>query len=911
MNGNVTELIRLLADLSPEAREQYWAEHTVDERTRRDVEELLANDSPHEDHFSKLVGSTAMAMLRGDLIGSRCGPFRLVREIGRGGMGVVYLAERVDGEVKQRAAVKLMQPGGSEIRRDRFLQERVILAGLTHPNIAHLLDAGHLGDGQPYLAMEYVEGKPIHQFAEGFSIRAKIDLFLKVCAAVAYLHKHLVVHRDLKPSNILVPALGEPKLLDFGIAKMLDLETDRTATQLRMLTPDYASPEQMSGGAIGKSSDVYSLGAVLHYLLTGQRPGETRPEAFPPEMKGELRSILQRAMRPEPEERYATVEEFAEDLKAYLDSRPIRARRGDWAYRGKKFVRRHSIGVALSSARFANRGSVGGFGWYRLRPAPAIRDHPPRRLTANTPELPIQAGAISPDGNSMAYSDPLGIHVQDIARGETRLLAGTSGHVLVNWTPDGANLLSEVIEPNGATASMVIRATGGDPAPAAASDLGKLSPDRKRRAMVSSDAKALVIQDAAGGNAREIWRAPKGTVYVFAWSPDSKQIAASVADESITVLEAIDVSSGRSRTLVPAEKNLWMDSIVWPSQNRIIVPVYEAGAGMNSQGNTNLWEIRLNEAGAPNSGLHKLTAWTDFSIRARSLTTDGKKLMFVRSFRQRDVYVADLGSSRRTLGMPRRLTLDLGDDYPTAWTPDSRRVVLTSDRNGPPAIFLQDITKQTAEQLVTGPITQILPRVAPDRNSILFVGRHQGKRGLLRTPLNGESVEMLLEMTGIADYRCSPAGPCVITERKDGVTIVSELDLKKGKVREIYRDSSARYATPDLSPDGKWLAVSWGGKAVVRSFETGAIEREITIRGLPTPSHLVSMDFAPDGKGFFCGDVSPTETRLLYIDLSGKASVLWSQAGSSSVWGVPSPDGKYLAMMVFTDDSNVYMVENF
>ena len=180
MNRRVAELFRLLMDLSPEDRARYWAEHAVDADTRQEVEELLAHDSKGDDRISKLVGWAAMAVLGGDMVGLRCGPFRLMSVIGRGGMGVVYLAERSDGEVSQRAAVKLMQPGWSEIRRERFLQEREILAALTHPNIAHLLDAGHLADGQPYLAMEFVEGKPIHQYCEGLSVRRKIELFLKV-----------------------------------------------------------------------------------------------------------------------------------------------------------------------------------------------------------------------------------------------------------------------------------------------------------------------------------------------------------------------------------------------------------------------------------------------------------------------------------------------------------------------------------------------------------------------------------------------------------------------------------------------------------------------------------------------------------------------------------------------------------
>jgi serine/threonine protein kinase len=188
-------------------------------------------------------------------------------------MGAVYSAERVDGETTPRVAVKLLRPGtGGPHIRHRFLTEYQILSSLSHPNIARLSDAGQFETEQPYLVMEYIEGKPTDLYAVGLSIREKITLFLKVCAAVGYLHRNFVVHRDLKPANILVTKEHEPKLLDFGIAKMLDLTTDSTATALRMLTPDYASPEQVEGHPVSTVTDIYSLGAVLYKLLTGGIP---------------------------------------------------------------------------------------------------------------------------------------------------------------------------------------------------------------------------------------------------------------------------------------------------------------------------------------------------------------------------------------------------------------------------------------------------------------------------------------------------------------------------------------------------------------------------------------------------------------------------------------------------------------
>jgi serine/threonine protein kinase len=188
-------------------------------------------------------------------------------------MGAVFLAKRADGEVEQRVAIKFVRSAAEETTfRDRFLRERQILASLSHPGIARLLDAGHTAGGQPYLVMEYIDGTPIDVYAETLDLRGKLRLFLLVCDAISYAHRNLVIHRDLKPSNILVEAGGQPKLLDFGIARILDEQTDRNLTKELLLTPDYASPEQVRGAAHTTATDVYSLAAVLYRLLTGRSP---------------------------------------------------------------------------------------------------------------------------------------------------------------------------------------------------------------------------------------------------------------------------------------------------------------------------------------------------------------------------------------------------------------------------------------------------------------------------------------------------------------------------------------------------------------------------------------------------------------------------------------------------------------
>ena len=378
MRNSVEELFHEVADLPVEARDLYFSERNIDTPTRREVEALLAFDSVTNTELHRDISDVAaLALPQFERKPMRCGAYRLGALLGKGGMGAVYLAERVDGEVSQRVAVKILRPGADDPQlRQRFLSERQILATLSHPNIARLLDAGHREDGHPYLVMEYVEGKPIDVYATGLGLRQKIVLFLKVCAAIGYLHRNLVVHRDLKPGNILVTPEGEPKLLDFGIAKMVDLTGDATVTSMLMLTPEYASPEQVCGGPVTTATDIYSLGAVLYRLLTGASLRQfdsdsmeaivaaisagriTPPGKLASALKGDLEMILLKALRVEPQERYATFEQFSEDLENYLQSRPIRARKGDAWYRTRKFLRRFWLPVG--AAALAVTGLFGG-----------------------------------------------------------------------------------------------------------------------------------------------------------------------------------------------------------------------------------------------------------------------------------------------------------------------------------------------------------------------------------------------------------------------------------------------------------------------------------------------------------------------------------------------------------------------
>ena len=367
-------------------------ECATDDDLRAEVDALLEAHEAAGDFLSASRWDDSDA---GSLAGRRIGLYQVSRMLGRGGMGVVYLAFRADREFQRRVALKVLKPGlDSEDVIRRFRTERQILAALEHPNIARLLDGGSTEQGLPYLVMEYVEGQPIDVWVteRRLSMRARLELFRTVCSAVELAHRNLVVHRDLKPSNILVTAAGTPKLLDFGVAKLLNPELSSatlssTALGLQPMTPDYASPEQVRGEHITTASDVYSLGVLLYELLTGEHPYRSRasspaemrrlvteedpakpslavaagPNDLPAcrELEGDVDNIVLKALRKEPNRRYASVEQLSEDIRRHLEGLPVSARPGTLRYRASKLVRRHRVGVAAATTMVL---AVLGFG---------------------------------------------------------------------------------------------------------------------------------------------------------------------------------------------------------------------------------------------------------------------------------------------------------------------------------------------------------------------------------------------------------------------------------------------------------------------------------------------------------------------------------------------------------------------
>jgi Tol biopolymer transport system component len=429
-------------------------------------------------------------------VGERLGPFRITGELGRGGMGTVYAAERVDGGFEQAVAIKVLRRGlDSEDLLRRFLAERRILARLEHPHIARLIDGGLSTDGLPWFAMERVDGRPITVAAEqrGLGTRERVALFAAVCDAVAFAHGERVVHRDLKPSNVLLDEHGQVKLLDFGIAKLLEPEdAGLTRTMATPMTPQYAAPEQLAGGVVSTATDVWQLGRLLGELL-------------PSPLSRDLARIVALACHEEPARRYGSVDALAEDLRRWLDGRPVLARGDSLAYRARRFAHRHRAWMAAAALALA-LGGVVAWDWLRPRSAAGEVAAPPLQfeLVSTFPGSHRQA-TFSPDGSALAFISEDAqlrpqVFVKRLAGGDpVQLTRVDPGAHRPRWSPRGDGIYFDIP----GRGIWVVPPRGGAPRQLVTRGFGaNLSPDGRR--LVFEDHDGLWLASSSGAGVRRV-----------------------------------------------------------------------------------------------------------------------------------------------------------------------------------------------------------------------------------------------------------------------------------------------------------------------------------------------------------------------------------------------------------------------
>jgi serine/threonine-protein kinase len=406
--ARVRELFDAAVVLEPDQRARFLDQACAGDGTlRAELDALLAADAGAHDPLAASVarGTVEHFDTAAPWLGRRIGQYRVLRELGRGGMGSVFLAERADAEYESRVAIKLIRGFPTTAALERLRRERQVLAGLVHPHIARLLDGGTTEEGQPYLVMEYVDGVPLGQWLQARhpTLEQRLRVFGQLCAAVNHAHQNLVVHADLKPGNVMVRADDTPALLDFGIARLNAPDADGArVTELRAFTPEYASPEQVSGAAVTTASDVYALGLILYELLCGQvykiggkadswrqvRPGRVARTATDwlradaSRIDGDLEHVVRRALAEEPAHRYSSAAALAEDVERYFDGRPLEAGPDRIAYRFGKFVRRHRVGTLLGTLAVA--ALVAAAIWLAIARNRAVRAEAAARTEART-----------------------------------------------------------------------------------------------------------------------------------------------------------------------------------------------------------------------------------------------------------------------------------------------------------------------------------------------------------------------------------------------------------------------------------------------------------------------------------------------------------------------------------------------
>jgi DNA-binding winged helix-turn-helix (wHTH) protein/Tol biopolymer transport system component len=595
-----------------------------------------------------------------------------------------------------------------------------------------------------------------------------------------------------------------------------------------------------------------------------------------------------------------------------------------------------------------------------------LRHHPPKtpaeltqkRLTFNASENHAQSAAISPDGKYLAYSDAAGIHVKLLSTGEERLIprpAGVSAStywLVDSWFPDGTQLLADADDVGAQKSMWTVPVLGHLTRELREGVEGfEVSPDGKQiafRSAMSEDIHEIWLMGIQGDNPQKVLAVGENeTLRHVHWSPDGQRLAyirvQRSSDRFRYSIETCDLK-GTNRTVVvpadllvqrPSREVIGTQGFCWLPDGRIVYARSESEWRLieyhrfreHRSTDDNLWQIGIdNRAGTPTGKPRRITQWAGSYLGGLSASADGKRLVLAKQTYQAQVYLGELVAGGTRMKPPRRLTNDETNDVPTAWTADSKAVLFGSNRNGPMGIFKQGISQETSEPVVTGPEeVELVSRLSADGAWILFVEIPRTSANpapayrLMRIPASGGVARFVQEMRNLINFECAraPASLCVSLEASQDrkKLMITAFDPLKGRgkvLRTIEIDPSDPVYQSALSPDGSTFAISPPHQAEIHIrllSLSGGSDREITLNGWPNNTSVV---WSQDGKGLYCGSVSSQGGTLLYVDRKGNARVLWQyKGGDGAVWGIPSPDGRYLAIRRDVINSNVWMVEGF
>ena len=945
-----------------------------DSDLRREVEELLSSDHTPGDDFHSAVRSE-LRSFDFPLVGEAISHYRILEGLGGGGMGQVYRAEDIKLGRQVAIKFLPEESAADPTSLGRFEREARSASALDHPNICPIHEFGeHEGrpflvmqllEGQTL--RELISAS--HKQKGIFELSMLLDLAIQILDGLEAAHQRGIVHRDIKPANIFITKQVQAKILDFGLAKLTqsaaddeeraeDYDIQRSGssaelflsrTGLAMGTAGYMSPEQVRGEKLDARTDLFSFGLVLYEMATGKRAfaGDTGPllqhavlkqkpapaREVNPSIPTKLEQIIAKTLEEDRAVRYQSASSIRADLEDLQRQLAPRLSRG-WA-----------LGLGMAAAIFIS------IFWLLLmkRPktvsvVPEIRMH---QLTNNSSENPVIGGAISPDGKYLAYSDTRGLHLKVINTGETRTVAqpgelnGQSVKWEVGpWFPDSTRFLVDIhpsrIDAEWSEWSSINTSIW------AVSVLGGLPTKLRDRAVawgVSLDGSLVSFGTNKGRfGEREVWlMGPKGeqaqkvqetsdnsAICCLIWSPDGKRYIYILANSSGDTALSRNVKGGPPVTILHSSELKKLHDLLWLHDGRLIYDLPES----ENEGVCNYWIMRLDIA----SGKHveeprRLTNWPSFCVNSGSVTTDDKRLAFAGWTGFDTTYLGDIETGGTRLLNLRHFTLQDSNNGVYGWTSTGKAIIAQNHAHSW-SMYMQSFDSDTQEPVVSAVTGGALLLGATTPDDKWYIGRFwpDGETlpqlsvplPILRIPLTGGTPQTVMKLSHHAKVSCArpPSNTCVIAEQSDDrkQVVVSIFDPIQGRGPELTRFHLDRELEPldlpavTISPDGSLLAIARSPESPIefRSLR-GRLIHKIPLRSLG----IVSFEWAMDQKGLFITRRAPRGNELLYLDLEGKASSLRQCYTSESCYALPSPDGRYLAIIDSSQSKNMWMIENF
>ena len=909
-----------------------------------------------------------------NLIGRRVAHYRVLEVLGGGGMGVVYKAEDIKLGRRVALKFLPEELAGNAAAMQRFEREARAASALNHPNIC-TIHAVEEHEGQPFIVMELLEGHALRdvlsQEADSkrdplFRLESLLDTALQISRGLEAAHQKGIIHRDIKPANIFITNRGQAKILDFGLAKLHEFESVEpqpqssveprpkqgsnplltlTRTGTTVGTAAYMSPEQVRGEKLDPRTDLFSFGLVLYEMATRQRafPGENasvlhdailnREPIAIHERNGRiptgLEKIVNGALEKERDARYQTASEICADLEKLRRKSTLKQVAYGWIV---------GLGVAAAIA-------VGAVVYVLYHPPKTVSIAPGiklSQLTFNSSENPVIGGAISADGKYLAYSDTSGLHLKVIESGETHttpqpeaLKKQNVKWGVIGWFPDNTRFLvnaypaaEEWRDWSSATASIwVVSVLGGAPTKLREHALGcAVSPDGNEISFATNKGQAgereIWFMGPNGEQARKTYEANEGTAMdCSGWSPDGKHYLYVSRDASGSTAWSQPLEGGSPITVLRDAELSKMNDFVWLHNGRAVYGLPESDTVCN------YWAMRLDLAtGRRLEEPRRLTNWPNFCVSSGSVTKDDKRLTFVASSGFYTTYIADIEAAGKRLGNIRRFALE-EDDSVRGWTAEGKVLVARNRLRW--SLHKQSLDSGAPEPIVSSMAGGALLLGATTPDGKWYIGRiwPNGQSiehptipfPIVRIPLAGGIPETILQLSRHGNVSCAlpPSTTCSIAEQSEDrkQMIVSILDPIKGRGSELARFNLVRelgtleVPTCVISPDGTRLAIARSPESPIEIYSL----RDRSIRTIPYRSDvkLIWLEWSADQAGLFASRQGQRGNELFFLDFQGNATSLRKCDGGDTCHGLPSPDGRHLAIIDRDQSSNMWMMENF